>query len=320
MSQEKNNRTGLIALVAALIIFVLLAAFAVYSLIRANAMKDEHSALLDRIDELELSIEDALARASAQAVLPGTEGEDNTDDEVLSMLESNALGLTLLRERLAALEALWADQNTGETGILDQIAAIDEQLARIEASVAGVTRKINTLAESANTTFTDLSDDTIPGGGISPTSTPASTPTPTPEATPEPSEEPGEDYAGAKKGDTFVVNVYAARTTDLYGYEFVIRFDKNTAAYANKMQSKIVSIPTIFPGKSTENLLVGATMMGKVPGYNGTDVYVCQITFTALQDMADFSSIGIRNVKTVNSRQEDTAGVSGWTVKCERVK
>lgn len=119
-------------------------------------------------------------------------------------------------------------------------------------------------------------------------------------------------------GDVIVVSVYADEMTDVYGYQFEINYDSEYVEYSKRLYSDIDEILTIFAADKEWYLLVGATMIGDAQGYDGTDVPVCRVEFTALTEFDlndDFTSdhFAISSVNTVTSDLQYLEDVAGWS-------
>lgn len=119
-------------------------------------------------------------------------------------------------------------------------------------------------------------------------------------------------------GDFIVVNVFADEMDDVYGYQFDINYDRDYLEYRNRLYSDIDEITTVFATDKEWYLLVGATMIGDAKGYNGQEVPVCRVEFTALTDFnlkTDFSSehLTISNVNVVKGDLQYLENIDGWT-------
>ncbi|HHY81516.1 MAG TPA: hypothetical protein GX505_02425 [Clostridiales bacterium] len=115
-------------------------------------------------------------------------------------------------------------------------------------------------------------------------------------------------------GQDFIVTVYASEVQNLYGYQFNLYYDNEKVSFKGGLKSSIDAIGTIFKKDKEEHMLVGATMIGDVPGFSGKNVEVCSLEFTANSDI-DSSMFVINRVNTVDADQNYLENVSGWSVK-----
>lgn len=134
-----------------------------------------------------------------------------------------------------------------------------------------------------------------------------------------PFEEPENTETTISAGDTVVVNVFADEMSDVYGYQFDINYDRDYLEYTKRLYSDIDEILTIFATDKEWCLLVGATMIGNSIGYNGQDVPVCRVEFTALTDFnlkTDSTSehLTISSVNVATGDSQYLENIDGWTV------
>jgi|LSQX01.1.fsa_nt_gb hypothetical protein len=115
-------------------------------------------------------------------------------------------------------------------------------------------------------------------------------------------------------GQNFIVSVHAQEVKNLYGYQFNLYYDKDKVAYKGDLKSSIDAISMIFEKDKEDYMLVGATMIGDVPGFSGRNVEVCSMEFTAKSDI-DSSAFTINRVNTVDADQNYVENISGWTIK-----
>ena len=120
-------------------------------------------------------------------------------------------------------------------------------------------------------------------------------------------------------GDIVVVNVFADKMDNVYGYQFDINFDSEIITYGKRLYSDIDEIPTIFAKDKEWYLLVGATMTDFEKGFSGQQVPVCRVEFVALTNFElnpDLTSdhITISSVNIVTGDSQYLENVEGWTV------
>lgn len=157
----------------------------------------------------------------------------------------------------------------------------------------------------------NLNDDVTPMGNTQPQSDtrpdvePASTPQPTPTPVPQPDNI-------AKAGDIIVVKVSSKDVSDMYGYQFEVKYDKSLIEYKGSLKSSIPEITTIFAKNMDSHILIGATKIGTQPGYSGEDANICEMSFVALQD-CDLSQISINSVNIVKSDLSYIEGIDNWS-------
>ena len=119
-------------------------------------------------------------------------------------------------------------------------------------------------------------------------------------------------------GDIVVINIIADEMDDVYGYQFEIDYDREYLEYNKHLYSDIDEILTIFATDREQYLLVGATMIGDVNGYDGQAVPVCRMEFLVLADFefnTDLFSnyISLSNVNVVTSDLQYMENIDGWT-------
>jgi len=117
-----------------------------------------------------------------------------------------------------------------------------------------------------------------------------------------------------ESGKDFTVTVYAKEVSNLYGYQFNLFYDYDKATYKGELKSSIDAISMIFKKDMEDHLLVGATMIGDVPGFSAKNVEVCTMKFTANSDI-DSSIFTLNGVNTVDADQEYLEDISGWSIK-----
>ena len=120
-------------------------------------------------------------------------------------------------------------------------------------------------------------------------------------------------------GDIVVVNVFADRMEDVYGYQFNINYDREYIEYSNRLYSDIGEIITIFATDNEQRLLVGATMIGDAKGHSGEEVSVCRVEFVALADLGSGTNsvlehISISGVNVVTDSLSYLEDIDGWTI------
>jgi hypothetical protein len=119
-----------------------------------------------------------------------------------------------------------------------------------------------------------------------------------------------------ESGQDFIITVHAKEVNNLYGYQFNLYYDNEKVTYKGELKSSIEAIGMIFEKDKEEHLLVGATMIGDVPGFSGKNVEVCSMEFTANIDI-DSSMFTIGRVNTVDADQNYLEDVSGWSIKVD---
>lgn len=112
-------------------------------------------------------------------------------------------------------------------------------------------------------------------------------------------------------GDEVTFRIYAESVEDLYGYQFQFHYNTDALEYKS-LSSTIDDIPTIFQNPVDDYLLVGATKVGKVEGFSGQDVAVCEITMVAKEE-GEIPPVVLEEVSVVDSQLEYYEGVSDWT-------
>ena len=119
-------------------------------------------------------------------------------------------------------------------------------------------------------------------------------------------------------GQKVVLSVTAASVSDMYGYQFHVKYDKNEFEYAGGLKSKVNAISTIFAKPIDGHQLVGATMVGDKPGVSADGVAICQMEFVALKDcvLAE-ASLRISQIDVVSSALEYDENVTGWSCWAE---
>ena len=119
-------------------------------------------------------------------------------------------------------------------------------------------------------------------------------------------------------GDVFVVAVSADDIRDMYGYQLCVNYDKALFEYSGGLKSDIAEISLIFKSQLEfdDYILVGASKTGDKPGFNGKDVKICHMTFTAIQD-CELADISISGIKIAGSSDGDLTDVRNWN--CEVV-
>ena len=113
-------------------------------------------------------------------------------------------------------------------------------------------------------------------------------------------------------GDTVTVQIFSSELTDLYGYQFSLYYDDNVFKFVES-RSSIKPIGLIFQRQFPGYLLVGATMIGSVPGYTSDEPenLVCEIVFRALRNTAP-PRFELREVNVIDSRMNYTEGLTDW--------
>ena len=121
-------------------------------------------------------------------------------------------------------------------------------------------------------------------------------------------------------GDVLNVIVTASSVEDMYGYQFQMNFDGEEFEWVGSdgLSSRINEIQTIFHAVRDGHILVGATMVGERPGFNGRNTDVCQLQFVAkaggkISEM----SLNLSEVNVVQSDLEYLQNVQGWAFKVE---
>jgi len=130
----------------------------------------------------------------------------------------------------------------------------------------------------------------------------------------------GNIATAVQAGDIVIVNVFADKMDDVYGYQFDINFDSDIIKYGKRLYSDIGEITTIFAKDKEWYLLVGATMTDFEKGFSGQQVLVCHVEFVALADFElnpDLTSdhITISSVNVVIGDSQYLENVDGWTVR-----
>lgn len=116
-------------------------------------------------------------------------------------------------------------------------------------------------------------------------------------------------------GQNVVVTVTANSFADMYGYQFQLHYNKDALEYTKQLTSQLDEITTIF-GKSFSGYeLIGATMIGEVPGVSGRNQAVCEVVFTAKEDgvLSDYN-FSIRDVRVVTSELAYLENIKGWKI------
>jgi hypothetical protein len=219
-----------------------------------------------------------------------------------SAFKSSIDGLVLQPDINTANQADDSELQSKLDDILDTLSELDDimmNLSKLEKKVAALkvsSEAIQQPAESAKE-ITTLPDTEIP------------------ESPPIPDNQPQSGNI-VKTGQNFKVTVKANEVSNLYGYQFNLNYDNKKATYKGSLKSSVSGINTIFKKDMSDHLLVGATMIGKSPGYSGQDVTVCTMTFTAAEDF-DPSTISINGVSTVDANQNYIENISGWSIDVE---
>ena len=160
-----------------------------------------------------------------------------------------------------------------------------------------------------------LNEDPTTNQPSSPSST-AENPNPTQE-NPLPLDETPVNKISA--GDVVMVAISAADVRDMYGYQLCVTYDKGIFTYSGGLKSDIAEIGLIFKSQLEfdDHVLVGALKIDGNAGYNGKDVQICHMTFTAIQDceVADISINGVFIVQ--DSLSGGLVAVTNWN--CEVV-
>ena len=120
-------------------------------------------------------------------------------------------------------------------------------------------------------------------------------------------------------GDVVMVAISADDIRDMYGYQLCVTYDKDLFRYSGGLKSDIAEIGLIFKSQLEfdDYVLVGALKIGGNSGFNGKDVQICHMTFTAIQDceVADISINGVFIVQ--DSSGGGLIAVTNWN--CEVV-
>ena len=121
-------------------------------------------------------------------------------------------------------------------------------------------------------------------------------------------------------GDKIVLAISADDVCDMYGYELCVNYNKDILEYSGGLKSDIAEISTIF--KSTLNfdsyIKIGATQINGTQGINGSDIGICQMTFTAIQD-CELADISISNVNIVTASDEYIKDIMNWSCEVKPV-
>lgn len=216
------------------------------------------------------------------------------------------------------------------------VSSLETSTSAFKSSIDGMTQKpepdIDTTAQSANTELQSKLDDILKNiselekrvAALKISSKAIQQPTKTAEEAitlPDTSipESPAIDHDQAqsentiKTGQNFTVTVKANEVSNLFGYQFNLNYDNKKATYKGSLKSSVSGINTIFKKDMDDHLLVGATMIGDMPGYSGQDVTVCSMEFAATEDL-DPSSFTINGVSTVDANQNYIEDISGWSI------
>ncbi len=116
-----------------------------------------------------------------------------------------------------------------------------------------------------------------------------------------------------KTGQDLTITIKAKEVSNMYGYQFNLKYDHKKAIYKGSLKSSISGINTIFKKDMTDYLLVGATMVGDTPGYSDRNVTVCTMMFTVTADI-DPSSFTVNGVSAVDANQSYAENIDGWSV------
>jgi hypothetical protein len=214
------------------------------------------------------------------------------DSELKPKLEDILRYITELNQRVEALKAIIDEGN-----MPTQFAA-ETTIAETEDTVAETASKAitDTLAEAK----TEAAENNTASHTIAP-------------QTPDILKEKSHNTNSIKAGNDFTVTVKANEVSNLYGYQFNLKYDHDKAAYKGSLESSISEIGMIFKKDKSDHLLVGATMIGDTPGYSGQDVIMCTMVFTANEDL-DPSTFTISGVSTVDADQNYVEDIYGWTI------
>ena len=118
-----------------------------------------------------------------------------------------------------------------------------------------------------------------------------------------------------KQDKKVIVTITAPKTTDMFGYQFKMNYDAEQLKFDGGLKSNIDSIKMIFSKSFSGYELVGATMIGEVPGYTQSQVNVCEMTFDPLEGFDPSGlKMSISEVTTVDSKLISDEAVSGWKV------
>jgi len=117
-------------------------------------------------------------------------------------------------------------------------------------------------------------------------------------------------------GDVFVVAISANDISDMYGYQLCVNYNKTLFEYSGNLISDIAEINLIFKShlEFDNYILVGASKTGTQSGFNGKNVQICHMTFTAIKD-CELVDISISDVKVVGTLDSGLTNINNWN--CE---
>ena len=297
----KDNIVPICAVALSAVIFV----FSVINHGRLGGLMNRDSDLASRMDLYYSSLVNNMDSHSANAAgrfdnldgeLSGMKGETSS---LLSQLDTTLAGILneLSEIRKDLNDPLGGQEDYG--AVLDTISGNVENLGR---KIDGLSSKLDSISaklDAINNRMDDLSRPVV----ISDTPVPLAMAY-TPEVT--------EGYANV--GDTVVVRIFAQNVQDMYGYQYNLNYDKKELTYTKKLTSKVEGLDMIFAKDFDTYVLVGSTKVGPLPGFTGSNLSVCEVSFTAnkAMDLTELS-ISLEKVNIVDSKLVYTEGVTNWS-------
>ena len=115
-----------------------------------------------------------------------------------------------------------------------------------------------------------------------------------------------------RAGDTVVVQVIADSVSDLWAYEFTLRYDDN-AIKIKSIHSAIHDI-SVFAKQEDGFVSVGAAKLGNSDGINGDNMLICEIVMKVLRD-GPVDRLSIQDLYVMDFAMNFLEDISDWEVK-----
>lgn len=294
-----QNRWGLVSGIAYLVVFALIVGISSYMIAgKFTSLNDQITQLSASVASLEssspamkISLDGTLQRMEGISQKLDDRTMDSTNEAVLeNRLNDMLKELTDLSQRIEALRNSVDAESQAEKATQAMVAKLAQETLSIpEVQIAGGAPK------AENEPASDDHSKTEPIAENEDKST---------------DKQPVEMIAA---GQPFTVLVQAKEVSDLYGYQFNLKYENQKATYQGSLKSSVSGINTIFKKDMPDHLLVGATMVGDLPGYTGEDVTVCSLAFVATEDVNPDTFV-IDGVNTVDSKQTYMEDIDSWSV------
>lgn len=275
----KGKKLSIISGVAFFAIFVVISAVFSYG------MDSKFNRLKAQIDQMSSSVS-SLETSSSSA--------KSSIDGMIQVID----GVTRMIDEMAQKPDISTADQSANTELQSKLDDILKYLPELEKKVASLKIGVeagNQTTKSEEETIT-VPDTKVPEG-------PANTANP-------------DTVNAVKVGQDFIVTIMANEVSNLFGYQFNLNYDNKKANYKGSLKSTVSGISTIFKKDMSDHLLVGATMIGNMPGYSGKNVTVCTMVFTANENF-DPSSFTINDVSTVDENQKYIENISGWSIEAK---